>query len=91
MDNPRSSAAPIFAALFLLLPVLYLGSYLVLVVPEGVFVEPGSRLFAGHYRMNRFGINTKVFWPLEQLDRKLRPTAWHDRRFESIYSPAIQE
>jgi hypothetical protein len=69
----KKHAAPIIATLLLLLPVLYVVSYLAL-------VEPGPRFGWGSavyptYRVAD-GFCTRIFWPLEQLDRKLRPGAW---------------
>jgi hypothetical protein len=68
-------SAPIIAAFMLLLPVLYVGSYLALVVPDGFvrndpFVDPVE-----HYRIGgQWG--SRVFWPLEQIDREMRPGTW---------------
>jgi len=60
----RSRAPLIAAIVLLLLPILYGGSYLALVVPGAAMpyrgVEP-ARSF---------------FWPLEQIDRKVRPAEW---------------
>ncbi len=76
----RDSRAPlIIGIVLLLLPVLYLGSYLVLVTPKGYWLSvpraDGLHGFPVHYwRIDpRAGV---VFWPLEQIDRKLRPEAW---------------
>jgi hypothetical protein len=91
----KRHAAPIIAAILLLLPVLYVGSYLALVDPEGnpmygSFTDFSVKKYLGHYRYGgRWSAN--VFWPLEQIDRKVRPGAWepllindrpsfHDRR-----------
>jgi len=69
-------AAPILAAILLLLPVLYVGSYLALVQPAGTI-----RLWAGTAEHYRYGgsLAASVYWPLEQADRKLRPGAWSAR------------
>jgi hypothetical protein len=94
----KKHAAPIVAAILLLLPVLYVGSYLALVVPGGI-AERGTGRFSGvisfdkHYRF----ANTEakfIYWPLEQIDRKVRPGAWEPTlklgpQFHSIYDPAI--
>jgi hypothetical protein len=83
MTKPRSFA-PIIAAVLLLLPLLYVGSYLALVVPEGFrtapYEGPGG-LFAmidapiQHYRHG--GRNAeRFFWPLEHIDRRVRPGVW---------------
>jgi hypothetical protein len=78
------SRAPLIVAIALLLPVLYVGSYLPLMDHERFvyslrddwFLVPNYR-FGGQYT-HRF------FWPLLQLDRKLRPRVWGldlDQRF----------
>ncbi|WP_425615806.1 hypothetical protein NA78x_005737 [Anatilimnocola sp. NA78] len=78
----KKHTAPTLAAILLLLPVLYVGSYLVLVDPKPDM--PDSPLSAvptpnpksmplTNYRWGRAAI---FFWPLEQLDRKLRPEVW---------------
>jgi hypothetical protein len=88
MNQPRSFAT-IITALLLLLPVLYVGSYLALVEPEGVTYKHhiGQRRFyfvtAPYRYQGRFC--THIFWPLEQIDRKVRPEVWeymfeHERR-----------
>jgi hypothetical protein len=71
------------AAVLLLLPVLYVGSYFALVVPEGYLREASVQVteptpemfFLKHYR---FGgkVAARAYWPLEQIDRRLRPGAW---------------
>ncbi|QDU31910.1 hypothetical protein ETAA8_70720 [Anatilimnocola aggregata] len=85
MDKPRSTAAPIFAAILLLLPVLYVGSYLALVVPDGrlTMPAPGSGLmgFRCHYRLDSDIVLPTLFWPIEQIDRKVRPAAWPQEDF----------
>jgi hypothetical protein len=78
----QSRASLIVAIVLLLLPVLYVGSYLALVVPRGVAVKwqdggphsSESRLV--HYHV--LNEDAGVFWPLEKIDRKLRPNAWID-------------
>jgi hypothetical protein len=72
IDKPRSFA-PIIAAILLLLPVLYVGSYLALVKP-GPRYGWGSALHPTYRVADRFC--TRFFWPLEQVDRKLRPNKW---------------
>lgn len=89
----KKHAAPIIAAVLLLLPVVYVGSYLALVVPEGrvtgmrlatalehqeALCNYGQTLFVWdkhHYRYGQ-GWSACLFWPLEQIDRKVRPGAW---------------
>lgn len=69
----KESRAPlIFAIGLLLLPLLYVGSYAALVTPSPYW-------WINHYRVSP-ELSAQFFWPLEQIDRKLRPEvwAWHD-------------
>src|SRR5688572_20047122 len=84
MTKPRSFA-PIIAAILLLLPVLYVGSYLALVVPKGQWGRYGIMNWGRvvHYRnlteissRRRIEPTEVIFWPLEQIDRRVRPGAW---------------
>lgn len=89
MSKPHSSALPILAAVLLLLPLLYVGSYLALVVPGGILVTPSlapapdgsfnppapSYHSDQYYRVGG-PWTRRLFWPLEFVDRKLRPTEW---------------
>jgi hypothetical protein len=77
-------ASLIVAIVLLLLPVLYVGSYLALVVPAGIprqgigavnGVVVSSISHDNHYRMARDQAEW-LFWPLEQIDRRVRPRAW---------------
>jgi hypothetical protein len=75
----KRHAAPIIAAVLLLLPVLYVGSYLVLVRPPvGIWVGGGGQL--AHHIVADYRCCAEqarwFFWPLEQIDRKVRPGAW---------------
>lgn len=69
----------LIAAVLLALPLLYVVSYLVLVTPPGPTTAKSSlaRLFGPppSYRIEGKWPG-KVFWPIERLDRKLRPKAW---------------
>jgi hypothetical protein len=90
----RCNVAPhhLLVAILLLLPVLYVGSYLALVSPDGYgFSADGSYL--GNSRkchlepystqLYRFGggYADVFFWPLEQIDRKLRRQVWEPYPF----------
>ncbi|QDU27630.1 hypothetical protein ETAA8_27180 [Anatilimnocola aggregata] len=79
MPNTRS-AAPIFAAILLLLPVLYVGSYPALVQPASLHSTTTDQLGDPSYCLAfyRYGgeRSRRFFWPLEQIDRKVRPEAW---------------
>jgi hypothetical protein len=90
----KRRATPIIAVILLLLPVLYVGSYLVLVVPSGrppassvvasMFVSPGGVIKLSHYRAYP-SVLAKFFWPLEQIDRKLRPNVWETYKFDDDF------
>jgi hypothetical protein len=72
----KKHTAPIIAAFLLLLPVLYVGSYLALVVPNGRIVFPKQGLiYRSNYRADGFW-SADFFWPLEQIDRRGRPSEW---------------
>jgi hypothetical protein len=84
MEKPRSAAAPIIAALMMLLPVLYVSSYLALVLRDGiprigVARVDGQTTYSitnvEHYRV-ACDKASWFYWPLEQLDRTLQPGAW---------------
>lgn len=82
----------IVAILLLLLPVLYVGGYFALVCPQGILVlDMGGPIimdgqdangyptvaFARHdYYAWKAEIARVVFWPLEQIDRTVRPRTW---------------
>ncbi|WP_254507759.1 hypothetical protein [Anatilimnocola floriformis] len=87
----RESRAPvIFAIALLLLPVLYVASYFALVhhSVKTITLEisssggtPGSPPpqdwhMARHYRFEADGWASQFYWPLEQVDRLLRPHVW---------------
>jgi hypothetical protein len=66
----KRHATPIIAAVVLLLPVLYVGSYLALVNPGAAI-----RVERVNYRAGAHHI-AMIFWPLEHIDRMVRPGAW---------------
>lgn len=73
----KKHAPLIVAIVLLLLPVLYVGSYLALVQPYSrLVVNPAAG--EQHYRMNSWRILPTLFWPLEQMDRKVRPEIWDE-------------
>jgi hypothetical protein len=84
----KKHAAPIIAAVLLRLPVLYVGSYLALVTPDNVTdykSSKGGRFnFANNYRIGSEWCD-RIFWPLEQIDRKLRPKAWELDRDDILH------
>jgi hypothetical protein len=70
-----NNRAPLAVAIvLLLLPVLYVGSYLALVTPDKIlFVETKNGTYFTSYRVRGVG---QFFYPLKQIDRKLRPRVW---------------
>jgi hypothetical protein len=81
MDKPRSFA-PFLATILLLLPLLYVVSYFALVRPAGISDESlqGGLYWADFYSVRYYAIignsGHRVYWPLEQIDRRVRPAAW---------------
>jgi hypothetical protein len=83
----KESRAPLSIAIVLLVvPLLYVGSYLALVRRDGVIHDPPLQLAGGlvapshhieFYRLDWDFLAT-IYWPLEQLDRKLVPGLWFD-------------
>jgi hypothetical protein len=88
----KTSRAPlILAIILLLLPVLYIGSYLALVIPGGEVVVPAAVTLPFPHPVTRtYKLGGEwaeaVFWPLEQIDRMIRPSAWERISWES-YPP----
>jgi hypothetical protein len=76
MRESRPIIPVLAAALLLLLPVLYVGSYAALVKPNATIHWWSNR--ADHYRW-RPQTASRIYWPLEQVDRRLRPRAWEVR------------
>jgi hypothetical protein len=76
----KPTLAPLITAIvLLLLPVLYVGSYLALVTPNGQrMVWFGPDVATYPKQSYRWGaqLSERIFWPLEQIDRQLRPHAW---------------
>ncbi|WP_254512825.1 hypothetical protein [Anatilimnocola floriformis] len=76
----KESRAPlVIAVVLLLLPVLYVGSYCVALRSSSQMVGLNALLPKGaspdYYRFG--GVWSKrVYWPLEWVDRRLRPKAW---------------
>lgn len=83
----KKHAAPIIAAILLLLPLLYVGSYLALVSPLTMKVGAGGIIYFTNYRVGD-EVAAGVFWPLEQLDRKARPGYWVDLDIRSSHGAA---
>lgn len=74
----RDSRLPLFVAAILLLLPLYVGSYFALLKPSPDISTPFNELLARRWSNYRVGgrFVELVFWPLEQIDRKVRPGAW---------------
>ena len=86
----ESRAPPIIAIVLLLLPVLYVGSYLAMVHhsvqtvtlsiassdASSASFPPRDIPIYKHYRFDADSWASRFFWPLEQIDRKLRPQEW---------------
>jgi hypothetical protein len=78
-QSPKDkSAAPIIAAVLLLLSVLYVASYLLLVWPDRLrysLLDSRWEVFP-KYRYGTEAWAGTMYWPLEQIDRKVRPDQW---------------
>jgi hypothetical protein len=67
----KRHATPVIAAILLLLPVLYVGSYLAIMMTEP---DP----FRAYFQVSKTypGYVQSFFWPLELIDRQVRSKAW---------------
>lgn len=78
----KHSRAPIIAAVLLLLPVLYVGSYFALAMPPVNQDRANQRANSGRGNYGWGGyawggsFAAQFYWPLEQLDRNVRPGFW---------------
>jgi hypothetical protein len=83
MDERRSQLPVVVTILALLLASLYIGSYLALARPglsqvrnnKNQHPEGVPLPFEARYRVGG-GFAYVFYWPLNQIDRKLRPGAW---------------
>lgn len=79
MDKQHQSRVPPIAAIvLLLLPILNVVSYLALVWPDRMrcdMLDSRWEVFP-KYRYRTEAWAGTVYWPLEQIDCKLRPKAW---------------
>lgn len=76
MTKPRSTGTVVIVAVMLMLPVLYVASYFALVGPCCEFETVHYGLgYWKHYRTASESCEN-LFWPLEQIDRRVRPKAW---------------
>jgi len=75
----KKYAAIILVVVLLLLPMLYVGSYLAVVVPQG-YMNREFDTWGHAIEMDRYyrfvGWPETLFWPLEQFDRVIRPRFW---------------
>jgi hypothetical protein len=89
MDRPRSFA-PWIATVLLLLPVAYVGSYLAMAQP-GWVLHVCTHSGNGEIPLEpyRFGgeWSACLFWPVEQIDRKLRPSLWEHQDYDQRLRP----
>lgn len=83
MDDKRSHTVWIAAAMLMLLPMLYVGSYLVLVRPWAILIPVPNEPSSYHISHYRYGgaYAEAIYWPLEQLDRRIRAETWGEPIF----------
>lgn len=76
MPGHRSSSE-LIAVLLFALPFFYLASYLAMVRPGqvGVRVKDGVKQKVEPYLFNS-ALAATMYWPLEQVDRQVRPVVW---------------
>ena len=84
----ESHLPPVVAIVLLLLLVLYIGNYLALVKPYHrkvwTNITGELRFYFDNYRWG--GVYAEVvFSPLEQIDRKVRPSAWPDPGIDGMH------
>ena len=80
MDDKRSNNVGILIGVIALLPLLYVGSYLLLVRPYAIMISHGPGTGSYDIRHYRYGgaYAETAYWPLEQLDRRIRPDQWRE-------------
>ncbi|WP_425614675.1 hypothetical protein NA78x_004549 [Anatilimnocola sp. NA78] len=95
MQTKRTAPVLLATALLILL-IAYVGSYLVLVLPEGRTAwVTGTGMKADiallHYRVDGQWPRA-VYLPLEQLDRTARPASWTNNGSIGLdFSPPVQQ
>lgn len=95
MQTKQSSSA-FLSVVVLIFLIAYVGSYVVLVLPEGRTVWATTsgmkaNIVLLHYRTDGQWQST-LFWPLEQLDRTLRPASWANNGGMGFdFSPPVQQ
>jgi hypothetical protein len=79
MDKQSQSRAPLIVSIvLLLLPLLYVGSYFALLNPHKNTAERWQQVMTTgnvNYRAGGW-FSDCCFWPIERIDRKLRPSVW---------------
>lgn len=80
MDDKCLANSWIIVGVLALLPVLYLGSYWLLVRPFAIMISRGPGTGSYDVRHYRYGGDyaETVYWPLEQFDRRIRPGQWRE-------------
>lgn len=82
--HARNNGPLIIAIVLLLLPVLYVVSYLLLVIRQpvvAVSLTYPTQYAADFYRWGG-DYAERFYWPLEQIDRKLQPSAWRTAEYK---------
>jgi hypothetical protein len=74
MKEKRSCAVSIAIAVLLLLPVLYVGSYLFVVRIDSFAVYPNGEIQPRYHWGG--AVSEYVYWPLWTIDRRIRPELW---------------
>jgi hypothetical protein len=75
----RNSTAALIAATVLLLAGLYVGSYLALLEPPPQTYNDILARRNSDYRWGGRWVDI-IFWPAQQIDRRVRPSAWEWER-----------
>ena len=79
MDDDRKSPLWVVVVMLVLVPILYVGSYLAIVLLSAILVPVTGQRGSYDIRHYRLGGDyaEAIYWPLEQLDRRVRPHSWH--------------
>lgn len=87
MKDSRIGSTPLVLGGLVILFLCYVGAYLMLVKPKfgghGLIAYEGRAVYYHGYR-NGGDWAWRVFLPLEQADRKLRPKAWSQLNVRNI-------
>ncbi len=70
----------VVAVVLVFVALLYVGSYLALVRPLAMLIP--VRGAPGSYDMRHYALGgaiaETIYWPLEQIDRRIRPAMWRE-------------